>query len=192
MTHRWMAPGVAATATLSRIAAASEEAEHAGSAGHAAGFSDLLFPTINFAIFLWIIWKYALPAMRGWVRERHNRVVRDLAAAAAAKAEAERLQQEWHDKTARLDETIAQMREQARQDARRERDRVIAAALKTAESIRRDAERAAAYEVRRAQQQLRAEFVRQALGIAEDTARKQWSAQDQERAIGEFLKQVRP
>jgi F-type H+-transporting ATPase subunit b len=191
MSRCWMTVGAAVATTLSHIALASEEAHHNGGGAHGGGFGDLLFPTINFAIFVWMIWTYALPAMRGWVRERHDRVVRELAEAAAAKAEAERLRQEWQDRIARLDETIAQMREQARQDAQRERDRILAAALKAAEGIRRDAERAAAYEVRRAQQQLRAELVQQALALAEDTTRKQWSEQDQERAVTEFLKQVR-
>jgi F-type H+-transporting ATPase subunit b len=82
------------------------------------------------------------------------------------------------------------MRAQAREDAERERDRILAAARTAAEAIRKDAERVAAYEVRRTQQLLRAELVRQAVRLAEDAARSQWSAADQQRFIADFLKQV--
>jgi F-type H+-transporting ATPase subunit b len=190
MKIRWFAVACALSTAVRGLALAAEEAHHNGEA-HAAGLGDLLFPTINFAVFLFVIWRYAVPAIRAWVRERHDRVVRNLTEAAAAKAEAERLRQEWENKLARLDETIRSMREQARADTERERDRILAAAHKTAETIRRDAERAAAYEVRRAQQQLRAELVQEALRLAEDGARRQWSAQDQSRSVDEFVRQVR-
>jgi F-type H+-transporting ATPase subunit b len=132
-----------------------------------------------------------MPAVRTWVRERRDRVINDLESAAEAKAEALQLKAEWEARLAHLDETIAEMRAQARQDAERERARILAAAQKTADTIRRDAERAAAYEVRRMQEQLRAELVRQALRSAEAQARSQWTAADQERFIADFLTQVR-
>jgi F-type H+-transporting ATPase subunit b len=169
---------------------AAEEAHHNGAAHHP-GIGDLLFPAINFAIFVWLIWRFAAPAIRGWVRQRHDRVVRTLAEAAAAKAEAERLRAEWEERIAHLDQTIEEMRAQARLDAERERERILAAAHRTAEHIQRDAERAAANELRRVQQQLRAELVRHALAQSEDAARKQWSAEDQQRALDEFVQQVR-
>ena len=85
------------------------------------------------------------------------------------------------------------MRAQARQDAERERERILAAARKTAETIRRDAERAAAYEVRRTQELLRAELVRQALRARRRRKpARSWTAADQERFIADFLKQVQP
>ena len=119
-------------------------------------------------------------------------MISDLEAAATAKAEALQLKAEWEARLARLDQTIEEMRAQARQDAERERERILAAARKTAETIRRDAERAAAYEVRRTQELLRAELVRQALHAAEAQARSSWTAADQERFIADFLKQVQP
>ena len=64
---------------------------------------------------------------------------------------------------------------------------------KTAETIRRDAERAAAYEVRRMQAQLRAELV--APGLADrlnEQARTQWTPADQQRFVDDFLEQVHP
>jgi F-type H+-transporting ATPase subunit b len=171
------------------VALASEEAHH-----HEAGipWGMLALSTVNLLIFLWVLGRFVMPAVRTWVHERRIRVISDLEAAAKAKAEALHLKTEWETRLARLEQTIEEMRAQARQDAERERERILAAARQTAETIRRDAERAAAYEVRRTQELLRAELVRTALEAAEAQARSQWTAGDQERFIADFLKQVRP
>ncbi len=173
---------------LAPAALASEEA-----AGHGGGaLAPLFFSSVNLAIFIWILARYAFPAVRDRVRERRSHVLRALEEAARARAEAEALRAQWATRMEQLEPTIEEMRTQARLDAERERERILAAAQKMAESIRRDAERAAAYEVRRTQQALRAELVRQAVLLTEEAARTQWSAADQQRFVAEFLKQVGP
>jgi len=191
MIRRTFAAAMAA-ALVAGIALAEEEAQ--AHQHHEAGipWATLFFSTINLLLFLWVIGRFVMPAVRSWVQERRDRVINDLETAAAAKAEALRLKAEWEARLAHLDQTVEEMRAQARRDAERERERILTAARKTADTIRRDAERAAAYEVRRMQEQLRAELVRQALRTAEAQARSQWTAADQERFIADFLKQVRP
>ncbi len=175
-------------ALLAPAAIASEEASpHGGGA-----LGPLAFSTINLVIFGWILARYAFPPVRDWVRERRGRVVRQLEEAASARAEAEKLRAQWTARLAEVDRTIEEMRAQARRDAEHERDRVLEAARAAADAIRKDAERAAAYELRRTQQALRAALVRQAIRLAEETARARWSAADQQRMVGEFLKRVGP
>jgi len=166
---------------------AAEEAEHSDSG---TPFGTLFFSTVNLALFLWILGRYVMPPVRAWVANRRAQVVSALHAAATAKAEAERLREEWARRVAEIEPTIARLRAQALEDTERERTRILDAARKTAETIRRDAERAAAYEIRRTQEQLRRGLVLQALQLAEERARQQWSAADQERFVGAFLKQV--
>jgi F-type H+-transporting ATPase subunit b len=184
-----MATLVAAACALhARLALASEESH-----GHAPGgipWSSLLFSAINLAIFVWVLARFVMPAVRQWVRDRRDQVVNDLRDAAAAKAEAERLKAEWEARLADLQHTIAELHAQAQRDAERERERILAAARAAADAIRKDAERAAAYELRRTQAQLRAELVRQAISLAEEATRAQWTAADQQRFIADFLKQV--
>ncbi len=165
-----------------------EEAAHGHEASSPTGI--LVFSTINLLIFLWVLGRFVLPPVRDWVRTRRLHIVQALEQAAAAKAEAERLRTEWERRLAEFDTTVAEMQAQARRDSERDRNRILEAARKTAEAIRRDAELAAAYELRRTQEQLRAELVRQALRLAEEAARAQLSAADQERFVAEFLKQV--
>jgi F-type H+-transporting ATPase subunit b len=190
MSRRAISTAASTGILLAQVAwAAEEEGAH-----HGGGFEvgPLLFSTINLLIFLWVLARFVLPPVRNWVAERRNRVVRELEEAAAAKAEAVKLRAEWEQRLAEFSKTVEEMRAHARRDAELERDRILEAARKTAETIRRDAERAAAYEVRRTQEQLRAELVRQAVRLAEETTRAQWSAADQQRFVAEFLKQVQP
>ena len=189
MSGRRVVLSLAALTVAAQQALASEEAN--AHAPHAVPWGSLLFSAINLGIFVWLLARFVMPAVRGWVGERRDQVINDLNEAAAAKAEAARLKAEWEARLATLEGTIAELRAQAQRDAEQERDRILAAARAAADAIRKDAERAAAYEVRRTQQQLRAELVQQAVRLAEETTRARWSAADQQRFIADFLKQVR-
>ncbi len=178
---------------LADLALASEEAHHEGGHGHhPAGIPWLTLglATFNFILFSWVISRYVMPGVRGWLRERHHKIVRDLEAAAAAKAEATKLRDEWQARIAKLGETAEEMRTQARLDAERERERILAAARKSAEMIRKDAERSAAYQIRRTEEMLRAELVKTALKQAEEQVRTKWTPEDQTRFVADFLAQV--
>jgi F-type H+-transporting ATPase subunit b len=185
-----LAGAVIATLLLAGVAVASEDAH--GAHGHEGGipFGSLLLSAANLLIFLWVLNRFMMPAVRTWVADRRSRVVEALEQAATAKAEAERLRAEWQVRLSELERTAAEMRAQARRDAERERDRILATAHHLADTIRRDAERTAAYETRRIQDQLRAELVRAAVQLAEEQTRAGWTAADQQRFVAEFLKQV--
>jgi len=172
--------------------ALGEEAAHGHAHESASPLWPLLFSTINLLIFVWILARYVLPPAREWVHSRRNHVVQALAQAAAAKAEALRLRDEWERRLAEFSRAVEEMQAQARRDAEHERARILETARKTAEAIRRDAELAAAYELRRTQEQLRADLVRQAVRLAEQAARTQLTADDHQRFVAEFLKQVEP
>jgi len=179
---------------LAEVALASEEAGHGGGHGehHAAGIPWLTlgFTAFNFILFSLLIAKYVAPSVRSWLRERHERVVRDLEAAATAKAEALKLRDEWQARIGQLGSTIESMRAQARADADRERERILAAAQKAADAILRDAERTAAYQLRRTEEELRAELAKAALKQAEAQVRAKWTSEDQMRFVADFLSQV--
>src|SRR4051794_37268765 len=83
---------VIATSLATNVAFAAEEGGHAAHAAehHAPSISELLFPAINFAIFLFIIVQYVTPAMRDYLRRRHDDIATAAREAAAALADAER------------------------------------------------------------------------------------------------------
>jgi F-type H+-transporting ATPase subunit b len=159
---------------------------------HALGipWANLLFSTINLLIFLWILARYVLPAGRDLVRERRTRVTTSIEAAANAKADAERLRDEWAVRLRGLEREIERLRGEALADAERERERILAAARATADAIRRDAERTSAQAVRQAIERLRAELVRQSTQLAVVDLRENWTADDQAASVTAFLSQV--
>ena len=165
------------------------EAEH-GHHDPEIPFATIIFSTINLALFVYILARSGVPLVRQWVQDRRNQIVTELEEAAAARGEALRLKAEWEQRIAKLDETIREMREQAKRDAERERERILADAHKVAEGIQRDAERTIAAELRGMRAELRAKVVREAIHLAEDEVRKKWTAADQERFVGEFVRQV--
>jgi F-type H+-transporting ATPase subunit b len=182
---------VALAAAIALSQAASALAEEGGQAhAHASPVWPLLYAAINLALFVWLLARFAWPSVRTLVRERRDNVVRAIDAATAAKAEALKLKTEWEARLGQFDQSAEEMRQQAQRDAERERDRILAAARKTADTIRRDAELAAAYELRRTQEMLRSELVRQAVLLAEESARSRLTGDDQQRFITEFLKRV--
>jgi len=161
-------------------------------AGHDEGFpfATLLFSTINVILFVLLLRRVALPAIRNWAQERHDRILRDLEAAADARAAADKLKAEWEARIAGLDAMIEGMRAQAKRDAEIERDRILVDAQRTAERIQRDAEQAATAELRELQAQLRSELTSRAIQLAQDTVRREWTDADQTRFVADFVKQV--
>jgi F-type H+-transporting ATPase subunit b len=187
MRRRYVALFVGLAASAPSALASEEAHRHGGEIP----FLSLLFSTINLLIFLWIMSRFVYPSVRDWVRERRARVEDALREAAAARAEADRLRAEFERRLGEIDRTIEELRAQARQDAEREREHILEAARKAADTITRDAERAAAYEVRRTEHLLRAQLVHHAIRLAEEATRAQWSPSDQQRFVADFLKRVR-
>lgn len=151
----------------------------------------LAFTCFNFAIFAFVLFRFAGPAIRAWVRERHTSVQTALEQAARVRREADALRAEWQQRIDKLAGELEAMLAQARQDIEAERDQILAAARRAAEAIQHDAERTAENELRQAREQLRAEVAAQALAIAERVAPQRLTGADQGRFVDEFVSQVR-
>lgn len=172
-------------------AMASEDSHGGHGDAHGIPWGTLFFSAVNFGLFLLLLWRAVLPALRTWAITRRDRIVDELEEAARARAEAEQLKAEWEARMARLDQELDQIRQQALADAQRERERILAAAQSTAAAIAADAQKAAAQEIRRARAELRDEVARQALRIARGQVESQLTADDQNRFVDEFLREVR-
>lgn len=180
---------VFALTTLLPIAAWAAEIEEHHAAPHIP-WSKIVFSTINFAIFLFIVFKLGRPAIPDFFASRRQQIAEALAKADEAKREAEALRLEWQRRLDGLGSELESMLKQARADIAVERDQILAAARQAAESIRRDAQRTAESELRNAQDALRAEVAKQALGLAERFAAQRLTAGDQQRFVSEFVQQV--
>jgi F-type H+-transporting ATPase subunit b len=183
--NRLLPSVLAALLPVAAQAAGGAHAEH-----HGIPWAKLLFSTINLAIFVAILRRFAWPMVRDFLAARRAQIVADLEHAARAKREAEKLAAEWKERLAGLAAEIDAMRNKASSEIEAERAEILAAARRMAESIRRDAEKVAGQELSGARTRLRAEVARQALEIASRLAAERLSAEDQRRFVSEFTEQV--
>lgn len=171
---------------------ASEDAHGGHGEHHGIPWGTMFFSAVNFSLFLLLLARTVLPALKTWAITRRERIVDELQAAARAKAEAEALKREWEERMASLDRELAEIRDRALADAQRERERILAAAQQTAEAIAVDAEKAAAQELRKAKAELREQVAALAVDMARDVIRQRLTDGDQKRFLDDFLREVRP
>lgn len=181
---------------LPTVALASAAAEH--HEAHGIPWGTLFFSTVNLVIFLLLLPRLlplflktmGLPASRDDLQLRRTEIQNALQQAAKAKQDSERLKEEWEQRLANLGAEIDALRQQARRDIAAEREQILAAAKELADSIRKDAQKAAEQEVRNAETRLREEVAAQALSIARRLAPQRLTPADQERFVGNFIQQV--
>jgi len=171
---------------------AAEEG-HGAQGGHEAGGSQLLvlaFSAINFLLFVLILRKYALPAVRAGLRRRRDTIVQALSEAKRAKEEAENLRREYEQKLAGLAAEQERLRAQAREAAEREKERTLEEARRMAERVRTEARLVAQREVEEARRLLRQEVAEQAVRIAAEMIRTRLTPADQSRLIQDLVREV--
>lgn len=180
----------ATTLVLITATAATAAEEHHGGGTTPAQWMTLIFTCINFFLFVFLLWKFVRVPLQDFLRTRRKSLVDAMSAAAEAKAEADRLKQEYETKLAALDETRRQMIAELRAIAESDRERALEAAREAAERMRSEAERTAQVDLERAKRELRAEAARLAAELAAGELRQRLDDQVRERLVREFLKGV--
>jgi F-type H+-transporting ATPase subunit b len=172
------------------LAETAHEAGH--DAGHGAGHDNaawmtLAFTFINFSIFLFLLNRYAWPAVRDFLANRQREVADAMAAAEQARLEAEAIRRDYAAKEAALDETRRRMLEEISRGAEADRAKLLKDAEAAAERMRADAERQAEHDLARARRELRAEAARLAADLAEKEVRSKLTDADRARLVREFV-----
>jgi F-type H+-transporting ATPase subunit b len=152
--------------------------------------NELIWGTISFTVLFVLLWKFAWPGLKKGMDSRTERIRDDLAAADAAKLEAEHV----------LEDYRAQL-----SDARNESARIIEEARQQADALRRDQEQRlqtelaamrerAAADVEAAKAQavadLRREVSTLAIGAAEVVVQRNLDRPTQEQLIENYITQV--
>jgi F-type H+-transporting ATPase subunit b len=154
---------------------------------HGASASQLIFPFINFLIFLYLIKRFLLPYAKDYLRSRHEEIVRSLKEADEGKRRAEAMVQDYRGRLRRLDEESKKIREELRADGGREKAKLLSEAEELATKISADADFLAEQEFKLARQRLREEIARRAETVAAQLVRRHLTADDQKRFVEEFL-----
>lgn len=188
----WRRRGTGAFATLlvalhPALALASEagHGEH-----HAPSIGELLFPVINFSIYLGIVVVYVVPAVREYLRQRHAQIVAAAEEAKMALAEAERVLAAATSRLGTIDAECTGLRDDLVAAATEQTARLHEQARASGERRLRDAGLLAEQERRRALGDVRAEIAGLATRLAEERIRAALGPDDQRAFVDQFLKEA--
>jgi len=162
----------------------------AGAEAHGASIAQIVFPLINFLIFIYLIKRFLLPFVRDHLRSRREQVVRAVREAAEAKEKAEAMAGDYRGRLARAVEETKKIKERLRAEGERERSKLLAEAEDLARRLRADGDFLAEQELKAARQEVRAEMARLARETAEELVRRHFTADDQKRLVEEFMREV--
>lgn len=165
----------------------------AGSAAaeaHGAPVSQVIFPLINFLIFLYLIKRFVLPFAREHLRTRRAEIATTVQEAEQSKGQAEAMVQDYRGRLRGLEDEAKRIGGELVAEGERERARLLREAEETALRVTADADFLAAQEVKSARRQLRAEMARMAQASAQRLIQSHFTSTDQNRLVEEFLSGV--
>ena len=154
----------------------------------AASFQDLLFPALNFGIYLFIVVRYAVPGMREYLRRRRTDIVQADSESRAALARAEQTLAISNSRLASLKAEADGIRQDLIAVATRQAERLTAQAEETGSRRLADASLVAEQERRHALADVRAAVARAAANLAEGQIRAALTPGDQRAFVQQFLK----
>ena len=167
-----------------------EHGEHGEAHGH--GYSrsqwmDLLYRTINFLLFAFIIVKFAGKPLVNALRQREEKIKVTMDQLEKEKEKARQVYLEYEAKLAQLEKEKEKIIQEFIAMGEREKEKIIEMAKKTAEQIKESAKKAAEQEVKSVKEQLRAEVAEIAAELAEEVIKKNFTPQDQKKIVEEYL-----
>ena len=161
-----------------------------GAEHHTPSITEVIFPALNFLIYLAIIVKFALPPIRSFLKSRRDEVVATMTQASAKKAAAQALVAEYKAKLAALDQQVRSLQVTLREEGERDKAKLLGEANNMAAKIKADASVLADQEVKMARQKIREDMAIQAEATARALLQRNLSADDQNRLADEFIQSI--
>jgi F0F1-type ATP synthase membrane subunit b/b' len=165
--------------------AAGEEPEPAGS------WTALLFYIINFSLFVFILYKYAMPAARDFFSNRAKSITDSLRKAEANFDEAKELANRAAERTAKLESEKSKMSSDLDAETAYQIGHIQELARETAARIKRDGELSAAAARENGQRRMRAALALATTRLARERLRAAFQSSDQDRLLDGFVAKLR-
>lgn len=181
---------MSAVELLEAFATAQAWASTATGEHHAPSIGDIWWPFWNFVLYAIIIAKFAVPRAREFLKTRREEVVSTISQAASRKQAAQARVSEYKAKLAGLDKEIQSLQATVRQEAEREKSKLITEAQAMAVKIKEDANFLGDQEIKIARQRIREELASQAEATARELVRRNLSAADQTRLVQDFIQSM--
>ncbi len=166
-------------------AVAAAETEH-----EAPGIAELLFPLLNFLLYVYLIKRFAIPLVRDFLRSRRQQVVTSIEDATQSKQKAEAIVKDYKARLARLDQETKEIELLFRTEGEREKTKLLQDADRLAAKIKEDALFLAEQEVKAARQKIRQEMADQAEAAAKELIQRYLTPADQSRLITDFIQDI--
>lgn len=157
---------------------------------HAASVTQVIFPLINFLIFLYLVKRFLLPFIKDHLRSRREEILNSVKEAEEGRGHAEAMVRDYRGRLERLDEETKKIHETSLAEGEREKVKLLAEAGDLATKIKADADFLAQQEVKVAQRRLREEIAHIARAAAEKVIQRHLTAADQRRMVEEFVNEV--
>lgn len=170
-----------AAAMLPAAACAAEGGEGHGS------WTLFTFFLINFVLFVYVIVRFAGPAIGNYFRSRATEIRGALSRAEKAFAEAQNLANQAAKRAAGLEVEVAALIRDIEEETQLRVKRIAELAHATAERLRHDAEKTSAAITEGAQRRLRAELAAVSARLARDLIQRSFEASDQNRLLDGFV-----
>lgn len=151
---------------------------------------DFLWRCLSFGVTVGVLVYFVRKPIRQGLAGRRDGIEKALRDAEAAKAEAEAKFAEYDRKLSKAAAEIEEIQVALRREAELERERTLANAREMTEKIKQEAEKSAANEIAKARTELRQEAARMAIAMAEDLLKKNFTSDDQNRLVSEYLQKV--
>ena len=164
MTTRTRRYVLAATVALGTSLPATAWAASGGE--HGFPWVHLAATFVNFAIFLAILWKFALPAIQRGLNTRRELLMANLTEAKRLREEAEERLAQYDAKIKGLEQERQELLDEYSRQGEREKERIIEDAHRQVAKMRADAERLIEQELKRAVANLERRAVDEAVEIA--------------------------
>ena len=111
-----------------------------GAEHHAPEISGIIFPLLNFLIYAGIIYYFAVPLIRSFLKARHDEVLATVTGAAARKRSAEALVADYRSRLAKLNQEIESIQASLKAEGERDKARLLREAEALAAKIKSDAQ----------------------------------------------------
>jgi F-type H+-transporting ATPase subunit b len=151
---------------------------------------DFLWRCLSFGVTVGVLIYFVRKPIRQGLTGRRDGIEKALRDAEAVKSEAEGKFAEYDRKLSKAAAEIEEIQVALRREAELERERTLANAREMTEKIKQEAEKSAANEIAKARTELRQEAARMAIAMAEDLLKKNFTSDDQNRLVSEYLQKV--
>jgi len=175
--------GIAASA----LASGGEGAHHADSG---VLLTDFLYRCLNFAVTFGLLAYFVTKPIRKGLAGRREGIEKALEEAKASQQGAEAKFAEYDDKLTKASAEIDEIYEAIKREGELERKKILANAHEMAQKIEDEAKKSAAREISNARALLRREATSMAISIAEEILQKNFTSQDQNRLVDEYMQKV--